>query len=351
MATSRGIPSLDGLRALSVFAVICSHYRFHNRRFLPNGIFDNGNLGVNVFFAISGFLITYLLLKELNKTGTLSLKHFYLRRAFRIFPAFYTYLAVIAVLSAIHFVTVDHKTLALAAAYLWNYTKHPDTWVLGHTWSLCVEEQFYLLWPLCLVLLSRRNAFRLCIGIIAASPFLRVATFALLPGWREYTGVMLHTRADALMVGCFLALALDLNRFARFIALIRTHTAFLGAILFLCILSPWLQMKFRGTYSLPVGMSLEAFCCLILIAYATSHAGNPVGRFLNLPILRHIGIISYGIYLWQQLFTGPYSRHFLMSLVAILACAEASFWLIEKPAFWIRDRTVQARKAPAPDCV
>jgi len=114
--------------------------------------------GVRIFFIISGFLITKLLLYELESTGRISLKAFYRRRILRIFPAFYSYWLVMLLLNVSGLLVIPGKDLAYAATYTINYVLHRP-WHLGHLWSLAVEEQFYALWPLTLVLLGRRRAF------------------------------------------------------------------------------------------------------------------------------------------------------------------------------------------------
>jgi peptidoglycan/LPS O-acetylase OafA/YrhL len=156
VASSRNIPSLDGMRAFSVLLVLVGHETSSVLGRLPIGLFRNGALGVNVFFVISGFLITHLMLGELDATGWLSLKNFYIRRAFRIFPAYYAYLAVVGVLSLAHFYPVDWKSLLGAATYTLDYFPMPLPWILAHSWSLCAEEHFYLLWPACIALVPRR---------------------------------------------------------------------------------------------------------------------------------------------------------------------------------------------------
>src|SRR5579864_8938940 len=176
-ATSRSIPSLDGLRAFSVALVILAH----SLAYLPlrGGQYPLlqvawlGQSGVDIFFVISGFLITYLLLKEHDASGTIRLKNFYFRRFFRIFPPFYAFLAVVGLLWVFHAVPLDLRSFVNAATYTSNY-RGVFGWVLAHTWSLSLEEQFYLLWPPCLVLFGRRNSTFLAVGVILVSPAVRV---------------------------------------------------------------------------------------------------------------------------------------------------------------------------------
>ena len=154
----RHIPSLDGLRALSVLLVIVLHTLLRNHLYnqIPfvYRLVGNGSLGVFIFFVISGYLITTLLLREREKTGTISLKSFYIRRAFRILPPLYLYILFLAVLGATgHLPGMNRRELITALTLTRNYVPHVSLWAMEHFWSLCIEEQFYLLWPTVLVLL------------------------------------------------------------------------------------------------------------------------------------------------------------------------------------------------------
>ena len=154
---SSRIPSLDGLRAISIGMVLTAHLAasvtaLEHRPLLLYTI-GNGNRGVSVFFVISGFLITSLLLKERELTGKISLRDFYLRRAFRILPPFWVFLACIAVIWKLRIIETSWTNLGVALIFLRDYI--PGDWWTGHSWSLSVEEQFYLLWPAILVFLER----------------------------------------------------------------------------------------------------------------------------------------------------------------------------------------------------
>jgi peptidoglycan/LPS O-acetylase OafA/YrhL len=335
----RSIPSLDGLRALSVFAVILGHTRSAFLDRIPfRGAFRNGDHGVAVFLVISGFLITHLLLKELRQEGQINLKRFYLRRTFRIFPPFYVYLLVIALLGWWQVVYVTPETMAAAATYTWNYLRIPDIWIVGHSWSLSLEEQFYLLWPACMKFFSRRTNFKIAIAVIALSPAIRVATYYAWPEMRGYTTTMLHTRLDTLMVGCFLSLAIDLNAGQRWRRLALHPAVPILAILFFLFVDPPIEQRWDGRYLLPLGLSLENLAVGAILVYAVFRHRSLLGRFLNWRVLRHFGRISYSLYLWQQLFTGPYTRPFPMNFLGMVVCAELSYFLVERPSFRIRER-------------
>jgi peptidoglycan/LPS O-acetylase OafA/YrhL len=335
---SRSIPSLDGLRALSVFAVILGHTKSEWLDRIPfNSSFRHGNQGVAVFFVISGFLITHLLLKELRREGWISLRRFYLRRTLRIFPPFYAFLLVIAILSLLHEVQVTSTSMFAAATYSWNYLPWTSGWVMAHCWSLTLEEQFYLLWPACMGFFGRRASLSIASGVILLSPFSRVATYYAWPAMRGHTGMMLHTRLDTIMTGCLLALIVDMRLCSRFRQLALHPAAAIAALVFLLAVDPLAELRWKGSYMLPVGFSLENLAIAVILLYVVFRHESPLGKVLNSRLLRHLGIISYSLYLWQQLFTGPYTRSFPLNILWIVACAEVSYLLVERPSFRIRD--------------
>ena len=343
---SRNIPSLDGLRAISVGLVVAAHMGgFIGQKipFISMWIYVFwGFLGVQTFFVISGFLITLLLLKELNATGTISLGRFYFRRALRIFPPFYAYLAVSLALTLAGVFAGELRAFIVAGTYTTNYLGGGSD-LLEHTWTLSLEEQFYLLWPAALLLLGTRKSIRLAIWLILLSPLSRIVTYYLAPHHRALVGGMLHSGLDSIMFGCLLALLWENARFNQFVQpLVRGWVAALSG-LFVLVLSPALQLRFQGSYSLVIGFTLNAICISQLLLYVVRVPNSALGWVLNTRVLRHLGVISYGLYLWQHLFTRPDSVRFVpWNLVAIVACAELSHWLIERPSFWLRDQLERA---------
>ena len=196
------IPSLDGLRAISIAMVIFGHLVGTRGFPITRLHYDFGNLGVRVFFVISGFLITHLLLKEQAKIGVISLAGFYKRRALRIFPAFYAYLFVVVALTHFGVIDVSRGDALAAASYTMNY--HPvRAWQVGHLWSLSVEEQFYLLWPATLAFLGCRRAAWVAGAWLFIAPLVRA--------WAYHThsatiDESFGTVADALAIGCLFAI-------------------------------------------------------------------------------------------------------------------------------------------------
>jgi peptidoglycan/LPS O-acetylase OafA/YrhL len=293
--------------------------------------------GVDVFFVISGFLITHLLLLELDATGTVSLRRFYLRRFFRIFPPFYVYLGVLAILWAAGAISLHRRSFICAATFTQNYNLGPTDWLVAHCWSLSLEEQFYVLWPPCLALLGRKKSTILSIGIIALSPLSRLISTYLAPQYRGQEGHMLHTQLDTIMFGCAIALFQKSETFDWFAKRFLRLPVLIFAGFFLLIASPILASHFEAPYIRPFGYTLIGVCVSIILVYVVRNPMSPPGRVLNNPVVRHVGVISYSLYLWQQLFTGLPAFWFPGNLLMILACAEASFFFVERPAFRLRD--------------
>lgn len=326
-------PALDGVRAVAVIAVLL----FHGAAFLPGGF-----LGVDAFFVLSGFLITSLLLAERDRHGRIRLTAFWGRRARRLLPALLVVLVVTVV--GAHYLLPEESPLRLrwdalsALSYVANwrmiyqgggyFDQTAPASALQHTWSLGIEEQFYLLWPLLLLAIPRRFlALACCAGALASA-----AVMALLYDPvdldRAYFGT--DTRAQALLVGC----ALAARPLARWVAAV---AGALGGGVFLVALAraggsdAWL---YRG------GFLLVAAAVAGVIAHAVASPRGLTARFLALPALVWVGQISYGLYLWHwplyQFLTAERTGMSGFNLLAFrlavtIAVATASYQLIEQP--------------------
>jgi peptidoglycan/LPS O-acetylase OafA/YrhL len=339
------------LRTLSVALVVLSH-TFTHFNGEPNTfpllqISELGRTGVDVFFVISGFLITGLLLKDSDTSAGFRLKRFYLRRFFRIFPPFYLFLGAVLILWRTGLQPLDFRSFITAATYLYNYLPHGSSWLVGHTWSLSLEEQFYIVWAPCMVLLGRKKCTALAIGAILLSPAIRWLTYVLAPPLRGNEGMMLHTRLDTIMFGCTMALLWKDERFNRFVEKLLSPSLVTFSILYILILAPCLSTRFGGRYDWTIGYGFGGALISIVLLYAVKRPASGFGRILNWGPMRHVGVISYGIYLWQQLFTGPNAFWVPLNLVVILACAEVSYWLVERPSFRLRD-WLERRFVPRP---
>ena len=337
LVSSRYLPTLDGWRAVAIIGVLVVHGVN-----LP--LAQMGNRGVNIFFGISGFLICSRLLEEQSRNGRINLPAFYIRRTFRIFPPYFTYLAVLAVLTAAGIVAVSAREFISCIFFFRNYISTPDPKPLGlsagyytfHFWSLAVEEHFYLIWPSLLIALGVFRA-RLAVVLLALGIGVwRVVEFRFALLDRVLPDVSFYYRTDVnldgLFWGCWLALMLAdpqwRERFERW----------LSPGVWLAVLVAYIALIVREP---PLHRALEALLVPFLLAGTILRPKTLVGRALEWAPARWIGRLSYSIYLWQQLFLvkEPASRSpairglqgFPVNLLAILACAVASFYLIERP--------------------
>jgi peptidoglycan/LPS O-acetylase OafA/YrhL len=348
------IPSLDGLRALSIAFVLCAHASgtvgFPG---LPMAIMEPAAvLGVRVFFVISGFLITSLLLDEINRTGTVSVRHFYLRRTLRIFPPFYAYIAVVALASALGWLELRDHDIVAAVTYTTNY-HHDRSWYLGHTWSLAVEEQFYLLWPFLLKYVGARRATGIALATIVAAPLLRIGLLIGAPSFRPGIGETFPTVADAIATGCLLACVRGrIDASPRLLRLLSGPASWLiPAAAVACAFVP------SAKADALLGQTLTNLGIAVAIEKLVRFPATPFGRLLNARPIVFVGALSYSLYLWQQPFLNRHAPLWLtafpVNLALVAAAALVSYYLIERPALRLRARIEAPRRkavavAPAP---
>ena len=342
-------PSLNGLRAISISLVVFNHFMMNGfitcARFNSlMHIYLDGTLGVNVFFVISGFLITKLLLEEEGANASVSLKNFYIRRVLRIFPAYYVLLLVYFILQLNGFFKLTGASWLSALTFTKQFNCKND-WETGHLWSLSVEEIFYLFWPFLFVVANRyRN--KIALSIIAVVVVLRV----VLMKWPVY-GMSVFTifqRGDAIMVGCLFAL-----NYERIVRLLINARANLRLALAIMALSFSVALPFL-TNQLPVShislfvvtlfgnigiVSSLLIGCIIIISINTQ---NFWSKLLNSKLLTHIGKTSYSIYLWQEFFVCNQPEFaglgWIPLSLMLLACANFSYFFIEKPVLKLKNR-------------
>jgi peptidoglycan/LPS O-acetylase OafA/YrhL len=342
------IPSLDGLRAVAIGLVALSHLageRSFPIPFAPVDKIDAGPLGVRVFFVLSGYLITGLLLRELKDTGTLRLGRFYLRRTFRIFPAYYVFIAVIVAAAQVGLVTLWPGDIAAGLTYTMNFHRH-HSWVLGHAWSLAVEEQFYLVWPAALLLLGRRRALWVAGALLLVLPVARLIAYERgLIGpdnprsWLTY--------ADALATGCLLAgLGGRLWRWQLYRSAVLSRT-FPVVPLMIPVISTGFD---RPRFSALAGLTLLNLAIAVTIDGCVR---RPVGwgvRLLNWRPIATIGVLSYSLYLWQEPFldrsTVAWYTTFPLNVGPAALAAFASYRLVERPFLSLRRRFEPAALPP-----
>lgn len=339
------IPSLDGLRAASIALVLFGHLT-GTRNFpvtdVSTLIASVAHLGVRVFFVISGYLITGLLIREHERTGRISLAQFYIRRVFRIFPAYFAALALCAIAMRLGWITMPGKDLVHALTYTSNYD--PDkVWYIGHTWSLSVEEQFYLLWPLMILILGVAGGARAAVGFVIVSPILRIALWHSFPGIHDNFGQRFEIVGDALATGCALAYLRGplwkLSAYRRFLS-----SRWIACVPLLVAATLILGAHPRLDYA--VGYTIANVGIAVIIDWCVRNPAGYIGRVLNARLVAYIGVLSYSIYIWQQPFLNRGSASLLASfpinIIAAAAAALLSFYLIEQPMLRARRRFTRA---------
>lgn len=368
-APGSGVPALNGIRGVAVALVVVGH----------GGIpgVDGGFIGVDLFFVLSGFLITSLLLDELGRTGRIDLRGFWIRRARRLLPALLLMgLAVVAVRTLFSPDSVETLRTDAVAAFLWTanwaFIAHKADYFsqgaapspLQHTWSLGVEEQYYLVWPVLLVLTALALAglarwrgatatlgrVRIVVAVVAGLGVLASATEAVLMASdarlnRVYFGT--DTRAQALLVGAAAAALLvrdwpavlagwSLIR-SRWVKWVARILPVLGVVVLAEVVhrATGSATEFRHGLLIVVAVAAAA----VIVPTALDQDG-PVARVLEVRPLVWLGVISYGVYLWHWpvflVLNGERTGWagyplFAARCAATLGAAALSWWLIEQP--------------------
>ncbi len=346
----RRIPSLDGLRAISIALVLIGHLEgtrgfplsAEDLRLVPSAV-----LGVRIFFVISGYLITTLLLREMGRTGHIDLKRFYIRRAWRIFPALYLLVAGVALAQHLGWVELRPGDLLHAATYTTNY--HRDrAWPLGHLWSLSVEEQFYLLWPALLALAGARRAPWMAGAYLLIAPAVRVGCWVLWPAGRDGIGETFETTADAIAAGCLLAAAAPWLARQDWYRRWRHHATFalVPLVVYACD-----QVSGHVSFSFTLGETLMNVGIALCLDWCLAFPTGAIGRLLNSAALTRVGALSYSLYLWQQPFlnrTQPTRfTAFPLNLLCTAIFAIASYVLVERAGLRLRERLERRERRPA----
>jgi peptidoglycan/LPS O-acetylase OafA/YrhL len=363
---SEYIPTLDGWRAIAIAGVMLTHG--FQSLFYPAGPYPSyealkliqvGTRGVDVFFAISGFLICSRLLRERETTGRISLTAFYLRRAFRILPPYFVYLAVVAVLAGVGVLAVEPREFVACLLFVRNYVQPADGhgWYTGHYWSLSVEEHFYLFWPLFLIALGSRRARPVAVVLALLVPvWTAVGTSS---GWIPVNevGARTDTRLDALIWGCWAALMRAVPAYRAWIARWLRPWVWLALVIALAV-----NVRFEP----PFGATIQSVLMPWLLVGTALHANWWVSRLLEAGWIRWVGRLSYSLYIWQQLWlmgswkvTRPFPlgwcQELPLSILCAFASAALSYYLIEKPALRLGRRLTEGRSkrstrpAPVPE--
>ncbi len=345
----RHIPALDGLRGVAVAGVLVYH----------GGHLQGGYLGVDLFFVLSGYLITSLLLHEWGGSGRINLGNFWSRRARRLFPALLAVLVVVAAyawlvatptdlgqirgdgFATLFYVANWHSIFSGQSYFQASLAPSP----LEHTWSLAIEEQFYLLWPLVVYgLLKVRNRPN---TILRASLFLAglsVATMVLLHHFTDVSANSLylgtHTRVAAIAIGAALGAWTVGRRDEGVSATRRTALEAAGWVAVLFLAWMWSTATVEAGFVYSGGLALCGVAVVAVIAAATDPRPGLLSRGLSFPPLRWLGLISYGLYLWHwpiYLYLNEHrtglSSWPLLALQAFVAIdvAVLSYFVLERP--------------------
>jgi peptidoglycan/LPS O-acetylase OafA/YrhL/lysophospholipase L1-like esterase len=343
------MPALDGVRALAVAAVLL----YHGDVAWAQG----GYLGVDAFFVLSGFLITSLLVSEWHRSGRIALAAFWARRARRLLPALFLVLGAVAAYGAVVAAPTELENLrrdglsTLAYVANWGQIASHQSYFqsfaapspLRHTWSLAIEEQFYLVWPLLVfgVLRWRRGSLRslaVTTGVLlcASAVWMVVLYKPDVDPTRVYYGT--DTRAQSLLMGALLSLLLARRRPLGVAATRVLHGAAVLAAVWLGWI--WVHTSERASWLYRGGFTLCALLVAVVIASVTRRERGPLGQLLSLRPIRWVGEISYGLYLWHwplyvlisEQRTGLNGGVLLAArLLATFVVATASFYLVERP--------------------
>lgn len=353
---------LTGLRCVAVALVIVSHAERvttggYTGWLAPLRLLTDGRLGVLVFFVLSGFLITDLLRREWDTTGKIDLPAFYLRRALRIWPAFYTYIFVVALLGAAGIVDIHYRQIVYAAGHIWNYgnvlglgpvnQSHPGgRWDFGHFWTLALEEQFYWFWPPVLLYCLTRGHSRLLVFLILFVPVVRMASYFGMPQLREQLLMMLHTGVDPILVGCYAGLHKE--RLQNLLRRLPYSTAILSVLVAtLFLLVPVAEARLGGYWNATYGRTIEAAISATLIVALTVNRDFWFSRLLRTRLFVFVGTISFSLYVWQQLFFSiatPFAFRLPLCVAGALAAATLSYWMIEVPFLRFKDNLGRGKR-------
>jgi peptidoglycan/LPS O-acetylase OafA/YrhL len=336
-ASSNRLPLLDGIRAVAIGFVLLGH-SITSVYSAPLGMF-----GVSIFFVLSGYLITRTMLLDEAACGQLRLANFYRRRALRIFPAFYAFLITLAVLSSLGIVPgQDRITWLASAGYFRNLAGHKP--LTGHLWSLALEEQFYLFWPV-LFVMARRHRLIFIGAAVAVFTVWRAIWVYGHHGHPIYLynlgGLYWRTdlRMDTFLIGGAFAIA-DWNW-------VKKAPVFIA----IPILFSWVPLASGNAFLAPLDTAVTAVLLAAVIAWLVANPESVPSRLLSRRTPVMIGILSYSIYLWQQLFVygRPHLQFWNFAALTLVSCA--SYLLIERPFLRLRERQAVGRGCRADDHV
>lgn len=343
MEETQRYQALDGIRGVAILLVLVSHAR--TAKGMPDypqwywHLADVGNLGVRIFFVLSGFIITHLLLREAHRTSNISLRAFYIRRAFRITPPIIGMMCVVGLGVWLGYFEVPRRQLLMILAFVGNYATVHNGWTIGHLWSLAVEEQFYLLWPAVLACTVRKPQLRYLFIMVS---FLLAPTMrALNVLYGAGTPFGFFENSDALAMGAFAALVLVDSNFARLRRILETVPSLLSAAMIVVLQLDPVSDLARAAIRNPL---IHLFLAALILRVIRSEPDLGM-RILSSPPLVFIGTISYSLYLFQQpALNQPPAPGMIgvpWSILAAFIFAIASYYFIERQSAKWRSRILQ----------
>lgn len=345
------IPCFDGLRAVAITLVLLSHLQHSG---VPSWVksmiasWAPGNVGVRLFFMISGFLITHILNLELQKDGKINFKKFFARRVLRIFPAFYCYLLALVLLSYVGIIRIDFYEILFASLYVENFSvvHYQGWWLVSHAWSLSIEEQFYLIFPFILGKLKaafENHTVQLIVLMTCFCSSFRALSI-LSPRLSLMTGGVFFMYCDYFFYGAVLAIVIWKSK-DRLGKLLRPYRYGLLVLAFVVLIYSS-KVEFYSVVNILVFGNLVVVSIFYLLLFFLLFPDSVVGKVLELRAIRVVGLLSYSLYLWQQLFLGAaadwaqlkFATLFPYNLVLVLACAILSYLFIERPFLRMKSR-------------
>jgi peptidoglycan/LPS O-acetylase OafA/YrhL len=324
--SSNRLPVLDGIRAVAITFVLAGHSMHESVSVSPM----LGTFGVSVFFVLSGYLITRTMLADERIHGRLRIGNFYRRRALRIFPAFYAFLIILWGLTALGRLPMPDKTTWLASIFYFRNLAGSGL-ETGHLWTLSLEEQFYLFWPALFVLMRRRRLAFIAAVVIVSTVWRAMWLHEQVGHVIELTrpgGYYWRTdfRMDTFLIGGAFAIA-DWEW-------VKTAPVYLAWL----VLPVWVSSAIGVSYLAPLDTAVTAFIVAMSIGWLVANPGCRAARVLAWRAAVVAGVLSYSIYLWQQLFLVPFAHLTAWNYVGVGVTACGSYWLVERPFLGLRDR-------------
>lgn len=343
---ARRLPSLDGIRAVAILLVIVSHAEMAMTTGGIEWIARLGDFGVKMFFVLSGFLITTLLLQEQARTGQIAYGNFVIRRAFRILPAAYAFIFGVVAASRLGWLKLLPGDTLHALTYTTDFVA--PSWWLGHLWSLSIEEQYYIIWPLALGLARPKFGGVLMGGVLVGAALCRGVVLIWFPALTEGIERSFMAAVDGFAVGGLLAtMQPQLEANERYMRLLRSPW-----VIVLLLVAMVLDQQEHHPLAFYVVLQSVVYLLLAFLLHRTQVVTTDwIGRTLNFKVMCWLGAISYSLYLWQQPFLAPVEmrlvQNFPACLILSLVFALLSYHLVERPFLRLRDRLVSSHAGPA----